>query len=306
MKTKYTVVAFLATTLLGSCSAPRTAVQNNPTAIPFPQFGKEAHRGGRGLMPENTIPAMYNAIDLGVTTLEMDASISRDKQVVVSHDPYFNPDITTTPEGSYLTKQEGSRRLLYTMDYDSIKKYDVGLKPHPGFPRQQKLAAQKPLLAELIQASEAYAKQKGAAPLWYNIETKSKAGTDGKNHPAPEEFVDLLVKVIQEAGTASRTVIQSFDIRTLQVVHKKYPGFKTSLLIEPTDKRSLEDQLKELGFVPFVYSPNYALVNPQRVKECHDKGMKVIPWTLNTKEEVEKAKTAGVDGIISDYPDLFN
>lgn len=305
MQIKYPVIALLAASFIYSCNSPKNAAQRNTPDISFPSFGKEGHRGSRGLMPENTIPAMYKAIDLGVTTLEMDAVISKDRKVVVSHDPYFNADITTTPEGGHLTKQEGRRRLLYTMDYDSIKKYDVGLKPHPGFPRQQKIAVQKPLLPELIKASEAYVKEKGITPLWYNIETKTKESGDGKNHPAPEEFVDLLVKVIREAGIASRTVIQSFDIRTLQVVHKKYPGFKTSLLIEPTDKRSLDEQLNELGFVPFIYSPNYALVSPERVKECHDKGMKVIPWTLNNKEEMEKAKAAGVDGIISDYPDLF-
>lgn len=306
MYIKFPVIALLTASLTYSCSTPKKAAQKNDSSVPFPSFGKEGHRGGRGLMPENTIPAMFKAIDLGVSTLEMDASISKDKKVVVSHDPYFNPDITTTPEGNFLTKQEASKRLLYAMDYDSIKKYDVGLKPHPGFPQQQKIAAYKPLLSELIKASEAYAREKGAVPLWYNIETKTKPNGDGKNHPAPEEFVDLLVKVVQDAGTASRTVIQSFDVRTLQVVHKKYPSFKTSLLIEPSDKRSLDEQLKELGFVPFIYSPNYALVTPERVKECHDKGIKVIPWTLNSKEEMDKAKAAGVDGIISDYPDLFN
>ena len=306
MNLKFPVIVLLSSLFLYACDASKHSAQTETASGSFPQFGKEGHRGSRGLMPENTIPAMLRAIDLGVTTLEMDVVISKDKKVVVSHDPYFNADITTTPEGTYLTKQEGSKRLLYTMTYDSIRKYDVGLKPHPGFPRQQKLAAYKPLLSELVNKTEAFTKEKGVASLWYNIETKSKVGGDGKSHPAPEEFVDLLVKEITKAGIASRTVIQSFDIRTLHVVKKKYPQFKTSLLIEPTDKRSLEEQLKELGFNPFIYSPNYILVTPERVKECHEKGIKVIPWTLNSKEEMEKAKAAGVDGIISDYPDLFN
>ena len=143
------------------------------------------------------------------------------------------------------------------MPYDSIKKYDVGLKPHPGFPRQQKMAVHKPLLRDLIAASEAYANNNDKAPLWYNIETKTKGNSDGKAHPAPEPFVDLLVAVIQESGIAPRTVIQSFDIRTLQVVHQKYPHLKTSLLMESTTKQTLDEQLKELGFVPFAYSPHY-------------------------------------------------
>lgn len=302
----YSTLGALAAFVFLSCAAPKNSMQTNKTSSSFPAFDKEAHRGGRGLMPENTIPAMLNAINLGVTTLEMDAGISRDKQVVVSHDPYFNPDITTTPEGGYLTKQEASSRLLYSMDYDSIKKYDVGLKPHPGFPRQKKLAVHKPLLSDLIQATESYAKQKGVTPLWYNIETKSTPSGDGKRHPAPEEFVDLLMLVIQKEGIASRTVVQSFDPRTLQVLHRKYPDMKTSLLIEGNEKRSLEEQLQELGFIPFVYSPNYALVSKQLVKACHEKGMKVVPWTLNTTELINKAKEAGVDGIITDYPDLYN
>jgi glycerophosphoryl diester phosphodiesterase len=137
MRIIYPATIILASLTFNSCGTQRSTMHNNETVSTFPSFDKEGHRGSRGLMPENTIPAMLKAIDLGVTTLEMDAVISRDKQVVVSHDPYFNADITTTPEGGQLTKAEASSRLLYRMDYDSIKKYDVGLKPHPGFPRQQ-------------------------------------------------------------------------------------------------------------------------------------------------------------------------
>ncbi|MFN2439020.1 MAG: glycerophosphodiester phosphodiesterase family protein, partial [Chitinophagaceae bacterium] len=111
--------------------------------------------------------------------------------------------------------------------------------------------------------------------------------------------------VIQKEAIAERTVIQSFDMRTLQAVHKKYPSIKTSLLMENTDKRTLDEQLKELGFLPTVYSPHYTVVTPALVKACHDKGMKIIPWTINTKDEIERIKALGVDGIITDYPDLF-
>lgn len=273
--------------------------------VQLPQFDKQGHRGSRGLMPENTIPAMYKAIDFGVTTLEMDVVISKDKKVVVSHDPYFNADITTTPHGKTLSKAEGLNLLMYTMNYDSIKKYDVGLKPHPAFPRQQKIAVNKPLLEDLIRSSEAYARKKVTSLLWYNIETKSKPGGDGLQHPAPQEFVDLLVAVIMKEGIAGRTVIQSFDIRTLQEVNRKYPSIKTSLLIEGTDKRTLDEQLADLGFLPAVYSPQYILVTSQLVKTCHEKGIKIIPWTINTKPEIERIKSFGVDGIITDYPDLF-
>lgn len=281
-----------------SCSAQKKGAS-------FPQgFDKQGHRGSRGLMPENTIPAMRKAIDLGVTTLEMDLGISGDKQVVVSHDPYFHENITTTPEGKTLTKAEAGKRLLYTMPYDSIKKYDVGLKPHPDFPRQQKLAVYKPLLADLIADAEAYANEKGRT-LFYNIEIKSKREGDGKKHPSVEEFVDLAMAVINSKGITARTTIQSFDPRALQVVHRKYPDVITSLLIEGNEKRTLDEQLQQLGYTPRVYSPHFSLVTAALVEACHQKGMRVIPWTANTIEEMKRLKVLKVDGIITDFPDLF-
>ncbi len=123
--------------------------------------------------------------------------------------------------------------------------------------------------------------------------------------PASEEFVNLLVAVIQKERVSDRTVIQSFDMRTLQIVHQKYPSIKTSLLMENTDKRMLDEQLNDLGFVPHVYSPHYSMVTPELIKACHEKNIKVIPWTINTKEEIQRIRSFGVDGIITDYPDLF-
>jgi glycerophosphoryl diester phosphodiesterase len=255
-------------------------------------------------MPENTIPAMLKAIDLDVTTLEMDLGISADKKVVVSHDPFFHENITTTPEGKTITKAEGAKLLLFQMQYDSIKKYDVGMKVHPLYMRQQKMAVYKPLLSDLLDATEKHAKGKGKT-MAYNIEIKSTPKGDGKNHPPVEEFVDLAVQVIRERGVEKRTTIQSFDPRALQVMHRKYPQMITSLLIEDDDKRSLQDQLANLGFTPAVYSPHYSLVTPELLQQCRALKMKVIPWTINTLEEMKRQKAMGVDGIITDYPDLF-
>jgi glycerophosphoryl diester phosphodiesterase len=292
------IVIFLAGTL-AACSAQKQ------TATTFPKgLDKQGHRGSRGLMPENTIPAMRKAIDLGATTLEMDLAISQDRQVVVSHDPNFSENITTTPEGTHLTKAEAGQRLLYNMPYDSIKKYDVGLKPHPDFPRQEKIAVYKPLLADLLADAEVYARQKGRT-MYYNIEIKSKPENDGKKHPPVEEFVDLAMAVITASGIRERTTIQSFDPRALQVVHRKYPGVVTSLLIESFDKRSLDEQLQQLGYTPQVYSPHYSLVNAALVEQCRQKAIRVIPWTVNKAGEMQRLIGLKVDGIITDYPDLF-
>lgn len=277
---------------------------NQNRSAPGQKFDQQGHRGARGLMPENTIPAMLKAIELGVTTLEMDLGISKDKKVVVSHDPYFHENITTTPEGRTITKAEAAKLLLYNMNYDSISKYDVGLKPHPLFPKQEKVAVNKPLLSDLIDASEAYAMQKGKT-IYYNIEIKSNAVNDRIKHPPVEEFVDLAMQVIQSRNISGKTTIQSFDPRALQVMHRKYASVKTSLLIEDDDKRSLKEQLDQLGFIPSIYSPHYSLVNEELIKQCHDKNIRVIPWTINNLEEISRLLKLGVDGIITDYPDLF-
>ena len=271
----------------------------------LPAFDIEGHRGCRGLMPENTIPAMIKALELGVTTLEMDAVITKDKQVILSHEPFFNHEITTGPDGKYVTEQDERNLNIYHMTYAQTQAYDVGLKPHPRFPNQRRLKATKPLLREVIDNVEAYQKLKGAHPVFYNIETKSNPGTDNNYHPAPEEFVNTLMKVINAAKISDRVIIQSFDFRTLQVLHKKYPAIKTAALIEDFDRRSFEEHLKALGFVPTIYSPAYSLVTKELVEKCHQQYIKVVPWTVNDKAAIAQLKTTGVDGVITDYPDLL-
>ena len=113
------------------------------------------------------------------------------------------------------------------------------------------------------------------------------------------------MNVIKDAGLSKRVIIQSFDFRTLQYLHKNYPQIKTAMLIEADDPRNFEKQLSDLGFKPTIYSPAYELINPALINACHNKNIKVIPWTVNTKEEITQLKNLGVDGIISDYPNLF-
>lgn len=271
----------------------------------LPLFDKEGHRGARGLMPENTIPAMMKGLDLGVTTLEMDAVITKDKQVILSHEPFFNHEITTRPGGGFIDEKEEKSFNIFTMTFAETQQYDVGIKPHPRFPQQEKIKASKPLLSEVIDNAEAYVLLKHLPKPFYNIETKSQPATDNVYHPAPDEFVTLLMNVILDKKVEDRVIIQSFDPRTLQIIHQKYPFMKTALLIEDFDKRGVEAQLAQLGFIPAIYSPAYSLVNESLLKACHQKKMKVIPWTVDDKKEIERLKQLGVDGIITDYPDLF-
>jgi glycerophosphoryl diester phosphodiesterase len=265
-------------------------------------FDWQAHRGGRGLYPENTIPAMLHAVDLGVTTLEMDAMITKDKQVIVSHDPYFNPIITTKPDGSYITNGEEKKLVLYQMTYAEISRFDVGMKVHPQFPQQKKLKAIKPRLADLIDSVETYTNAKKLPAKFYNIETKSKPATDNLYHPEPAEFVELLMEIIEAKHIESRTIIQSFDVRTLQYLHQKYPSIKTAFLVDGLS--TLQEQLSTLGFTPTIYSPEFRLVNQQLISDCKKMGMQIIPWTVNDVAKMKQLKEWGVDGIITDYPNL--
>lgn len=298
---------FIPVILTMACSSAKNIQGPSPSAERQPaDFDKQGHRGCRGLMPENTWPAMKTALDLGVTTLEMDVVITKDKKVVLSHDQWFAQEITTKPDGTYMGPREERKFNIYWMTYEQVKTFDVGLKPHPRFPQQQKMKAVKPLLADIVDSVRDYMMTRRRPFPRYNIETKTNPEFDGVFHPRPEEFVELLMRVIIDKGIESFVTIQSFDIRTLQYLHQKYPAIATALLIEGNDKRSLDDQLKALGFTPTIYSPAYQLVNDKLIKKCHAQSVKVIPWTVNTKEEIDKLKAMGVDGVITDYPDLFN
>lgn len=268
-------------------------------------FDKEGHRGCRGLMPENTVVAMKRAVDLKVTTLEMDAVITRDGQVVLSHEPFFNHEITTKPDGGLVKEDEEKSLNVYEMTYAQVKAFDVGLKPHPRFPQQQKLAAVKPLLRDVIDTIKAHCKAKGAAFPQWNIETKTQPETDGVFHPDPAAFVETLMNVIRQKGIEQSVIIQSFDFRTLRYLHKHYPQMRTAMLVEDDDKRPLDELLAALGFTPTIFSPAQELVNKELVDRCHQKGIHVIPWTVNGVDEMKKLVALGVDGMISDYPNLF-
>ncbi len=275
------------------------------TATNIPSFDYEGHRGCRGLMPENTIPAYLKGLQLGITTLEMDAVITKDKQVIMSHEPFFNHEITTKPDGSFIDEKDETNFNIYRMSYVQTQQFDVGLKPHPRFPKQQKLAVQKPLLSNVIDSVENFVSQNHLNKPYYNIETKCKPETDNIYHPEPAAFVELLMTIINDKKIADRVIIQSFDIRSLQYLHQHYPQIKTAYLFEPPDNRNLAERLKALGFIPTIYSPDYSTVNALLVKQCKELGMKLIPWTVDDIATMQQLKTMGVDGLISDYPNLY-
>jgi len=187
------------------------------------------------------------------------------------------------------------------MTYDSIRRFAEGVKPHPKFPEQASLRTYKPLLADLIDSVEAYVKAHHLKPVYYNIETKSSPEGDDLYHPKPDRFVALVMAVVRSRGIGSRVTIQSFDPRTLQVLHATDPRQTTALLVENRD--GFAKNIDRLGFTPSIYSPNYLLVNAGLVKEAHDHKVAVLPWTVNVEADMKAMAALGADGIISDYPD---
>lgn len=267
------------------------------------KFDVQGHRGARGIMPENTIPGMIKALQLGVTTLEMDIVISKDKQAVVSQEPYFNHEFSLMPNGKEILFKDEKKNNIYKMDYAEVKKFDVGSKVHPRFLGQQKMKAYKPLLAELIDSVEIFVKNNKLAKPDYNIETKLIRKGDGEFQPSPEEYIDIIMDIVKRKKLEKRVIIQSFDIRSLQYLHQKYPKMRTSLGID--EKEDFENNIKELGFVPTIYSPYSVLVGKNLVDKCHAAGVKIIPWTVNSLKDLKYLISLGVDGIITDYPNLM-
>lgn len=265
------------------------------------KFDVQGHRGCRGLYPENTLFGFIEAVKLGVTTLEMDVVISKDKQVVVSHDPYMSPEICATPHGEAVTEQEKKTYLIYNMSYDEVKRFDCGMRGNVKFPEQKAMAATKPLLLDVIDSIERFIRLNNLPPVNYNIETKCTPGGDDTDHPQPTEFAKLVYDVVKQKDVLNRTIFQSFDPRTLQALKKTDASVKLALLVFNAD--GLNKNIEHLGFTPDIYSPNFILVNKKLVEKCHGQNMKIIPWTVNEEKKMQQLIALGVDGIITDYPD---
>jgi len=261
------------------------------------------HQGARGIMPENTIPAMIKALDLGVNVLDMDVVVSKDSQVVLSHEPYFNHEISTRPDGKAITFKDEKKYNMYKMDYDEIKKYDVGMKVHRRFPGQVKMKVSKPLLTDVIDAVEAHVKQNKLKKPIYNIETAFIRKGDGTFQPDAAVAIELIMAIVEERKLSKRVIIQSLDVRPLQYLNEKYPKIKTSLLVD--EKQNFEVSLNLLGFTPTYYSPYHVLVGKGLVDRAHEAGVKVIPWTVNSVKELKYLLALGVDGVVTDYPNLL-
>lgn len=267
----------------------------------IPRFEIQGHRGARGLFPENTVPAFLKALELGVTTVELDVVITKDKKVILSHEPWMSALICNKPSGDSILRAEKTKYNIYKMTYDEVVQFDCGSRGNPFFPQQVKQSAVKPLLSDVIIAVEEYVRNYSQYEVDYNIEIKSTPSTEKIFHPGVEEYSDLVFNLIDQYLPLERVVIQSFDFRVLQYWHKKHPEVRLSALVE--NLKSIDANLEALGFKPSIYSPEFRLLTREKVDYLHKKKIRVIPWGINEEGDMLAYKGMGVDGFITDYPD---
>ena len=263
----------------------------------------QGHRGARGLFPENTIEGFIQALAFPIQTLELDCVISKDSQVMVSHEPWMSRIICNLPEGEPVTETMEDSLLIFQMTASQIKAFDCGSRGHENFPDQQTTKAYKPLLSEVFDAVQAHCQANDTPLPQFNIEIKSAPDWDGIKTPEPTTFASLVLEVIDQYQLVDHACIQSFDIRALKAVKQQKPEMTTAFLIANT--KSVDQNLTELGYTPQVYSPNWRLVTPQMCDQVHERSMKVIPWTVNELGAMQSLISMGVDGIITDYPNLI-
>jgi len=282
----------------------------------------QGHRGARGLLPENTLPAFAQALTLGVTTLELDTAVTKDGVVVVSHDPTLNPDITRGADGQWLAR---NNIAIHSLTYSQLQQYDVG-RIRPRTPYALRFSAQQPMdgsrlprLADVF----ALARRAGNNTVRFNIETKISPEQPQNTLP-PAEFARALIALVRAEKLESRVTIQSFDWRTLQLVQQEVPQIATVYLtaqqpwldnIRARDRASrwtagfhvssyagsVPRMIKAAGGA--VWSPYFGDVTLEAVREAQQAGLKVVVWTVNEQRDITRMIDLGVDGIISDYPD---
>jgi len=277
--------------------------KNEHTPTPSADYDWQGHRGARGLLPENTIPSFIKALEFNVMTLELDVAVSKDKQIIVSHEPWFNHKICNKPDGTPVTEAEEKSLRIYDMTYEEIKTYDCGSRGNERFPDQQPMKVFKPSFMEMVGNVDLYCEQNNLRKPRFNIEIKSQPDYYDKMTPQPKEFVALMLNEIDLLGIKDRCNLQSFDFNILRAIRKVDKEISTAALVDNT--KGIKANIDLLGYTPENYSPYYMLLNEDAINLAHEMGMKVVPWTVNDPEVMKKLKDLGVDGIITDYPNLI-
>lgn len=300
MKARFLIITAL---LLFACNSSNQHKRN------LESFEIHGHRGSRGHLPENSIPGFVLALEQGAHVVELDLVVSEDSQLVVNHEPWLNPGLCTGPNGEALPTDKLLN--LFQMRMDSIRRFDCGSKGNPKFPDQKALPVSRSALWEVVQVVEHLRTRYGDSLPRYNIELKfyTDDWSEAKAleqygqafFPSAEQFASLVIGEVRSLGVAERVSLQSFSAEVLEAIHGLAPEMQTVWLTD--DQAGIEEQLGRLSFKPTIYSPNHRTLNEEIVRLAHERGVRVIPWTVNEESEMQDLINWGVDGIITDYPD---
>ena len=263
------------------------------------QFTIQGHRGARGHLPENTIESCCRAIELGADGLEIDVCVTKDKQIIVSHEPFMSRLICAFSDGKPVDT-EGSL-FLKNMSVAEIQAFDCGSRGNARFPTQESIKCFKPTLYELINGVNSFCEAKKLPVPFWNIEVKSHVKWYGRLVPTPQIFLKYLAEPLSILPQ-NRFYISSFDPFFLRETRRQLPKIPLAFLTER--RENFQASCRRLGFLPTIYSPFYENITASMVKNAHAKGVKIMTWTVNDRVEAARLKRIKVDGIITDFPDL--
>lgn len=309
MRVRCTLIVACAALLAGSASSPLHA------------FDLQGHRGARGLAPENTLPAFERALAIGVTTLETDLALTRDGVLVLSHDPALNPALTRGADGRWIAAPGAA---IWTMTADELARYDVG-RIDPGsdyaaqWPRQAGADGVRiPRFAELLALAH-------KADVRLNVEIKMTPD-DAPPTAGVARFASAVAGAVRNAGAQHRVTVQGFDWRPLLELQRVAPEIALACLtiVSPRfdtvtpgadgasrwhgglkladHEGSLPRMVQAAGCG--TWSPFWRNLDESGLREAKALGLIVIPWTLNDPAEMARFVELGVDGLITDYPDV--
>ena len=254
----------------------------------------QGHRGARGYLPENTLPSFARALEMGVTTLELDVAVTKDGVVVIHHDRGLNVDIARGPDGRWVSHATPVNHLTFA----ELQRYDVG-RLRPGseyarhFPHQQPLDGTRiPRLAELFQLTQAN------RSIRFNIEPKMDDDALEETLAAAP-FARALIAEVRKAGVHNRTTVQAFHWPLLKVVEREAPEMPTVYCTE--GKGSDPARVQAAGGK--IWSPDYQTLTSEKIAAARESGMKITVWTVNEPADIARIINMGVHGIASDYPD---
>jgi glycerophosphoryl diester phosphodiesterase len=253
------------------------------------------HRGARGIAPENSILSFQKALEYPISGVEWDVVVNKDKELVISHEPYFKPSIC---QADNISDAQLKTYNIYRMTQAEIEKFDCGTKYNPNFPEQLKTLSTKPTFKEVVQ-------QINFQDKTILFEIKSEKKEYGISQPFPEEFARIILDEVNLSGLKENIYFMSFDPNILNAIYCQDSTFRFIYLTYKPFK-SVNKFLSHCTFKPYALGMYFPTITKGKGYALSRKGVKLFAWTVNNKEQTMDLIQKGVDGIITDFPDRIN